>query len=94
MSDSTVLNVKISKDIKRQAQDVAKSMGVPMSIVVAAGLKNFIRTRTLTLTDVPQLKPEIVAELMKIEKDIKKRNDLSPPFTDIDEAIAWLDKND
>lgn len=90
MSDKTVLNVKIDKDIKKQAKEVAKAIGIPMSIVVAANLKDFIRTRTVTITDVPQLKPEIIAELVNIEKDIKKRNDLSPAFTDIDKAIDWL----
>lgn len=93
MRDTTVLNVKIDRELKKQAQAVAKSVGVPMSIVVAANLKDFIRTRTVTITDVPQLKPEIVAELVKIEKDIKKRRDLSPAFTDIDKAIDWLSSN-
>ncbi len=94
MSNSTVLNVKIDKDIKKQAQEIAKSIGVPMSIVVAANLKDFIRTRTITITDVPQLKPEVIVELKKIEKDIKKRKDLSPAFTDINKAIDWLDGSD
>jgi addiction module RelB/DinJ family antitoxin len=94
MSDKTVLNVKIDKDIKKQAQEVAKSVGIPMSIVVTANLKDFIRTRTITITDIPQLKPEVIAELKKIEKDYKKRNDLSPGFTDIDKAIDWLNSSD
>ncbi len=93
MSDRTVLNVKIDKELKRQAQEVAKSVGIPMSIVVAANLKDFIRTRTVTITDVPQLKPEVVAELVKLERNYKKRKDLSPAFTDIDEAIDWLASN-
>ncbi len=65
-----------------------------MSIVVAANLKDFIRTRTLTVTDIPQLKPEVVAELVKIERDFKKRKDVSPAFTNVDDALAWLDLND
>lgn len=93
MSSKTVLNVKIDKDLKEQAQEVAKSVGIPMSLVVSANLKDFIRTRTVTMTDIPQLKPEVVAELLKIEKDIKKRKDLSPAFTDINEAINWLSAN-
>src|SRR3989344_9200758 len=94
MRDTTVLNVKIDKELKKQAQEVAKAVGIPMSIVVAANLKDFIRTRTVTITDLPQLKPEIIAELAKIEKDYKKRNALSPAFTDIDEAINWLAGHD
>ena len=94
MRDTTVLNVKIDKELKKQAQEVAKAVGIPMSIVVAANLKDFIRTRPVTNTDIPQLKPEIIAELAKIEKDYKKRNDLSPAFADIDEAINWLAGND
>jgi len=93
MSDKTVLNVKIDKELKKQAQEVAKTVGIPMSIVVAANLKDFIRTRTVTITDVPQLKPEVIAELAKIERDVKKRTDLSPEFTDIDKAIDWLSGN-
>ena len=90
MSNPTVLNVKIDKKLKRQAQEVAKTLGIPMSIVVAANLKDFVRTRTVIITDIPQLKPEVVAELVQIEKDYKKRNDLSPAFTDVDKAIDWL----
>jgi addiction module RelB/DinJ family antitoxin len=89
-SNTTVLNIKIDKDLKRQAQEIAKEIGVPMSIVVTANLRDFIRTRTITITDIPQLKPEIIAELSMISRDYKKRNDLSPGFTDIDEAIDWL----
>lgn len=94
MRDITVLNVKIDRKLKEQAQEVAKDLGIPMSIVVAANLRDFVRTRTVTMTDVPQLKPEIIAELAQIEKDYKKRNDLSPAFTDIDQAIDWLAGDD
>ena len=38
VSMSTVLNVKIDPALKKRAQSVAKELGLPMSIVVAASL--------------------------------------------------------
>lgn len=88
---NTVLNVKLDPTLKRQAQAAAKALGLPISTVVAAGLRDFVRTRSITISDEPRLKPEIEAELLKLEKDITKRKDLSPAFTNIDDAVAWLD---
>lgn len=88
---STVLNVKIDEKLKKQAQATAKAIGLPLSTVVAANLREFVRTRSITISDIPRLKPEIEVELLKIEKDINKRKDLSPEFNNIDDAIAWLD---
>lgn len=88
---STVLNVKIDEKLKRDAKAVAKAVGLPMSIVVSASLREFVRTRSLTISDIPQLRTDVVDELLKIEKDPKKRTDLSPAFKNIDDAVAWLD---
>ncbi len=93
MSNDTVLNVKIDKKLKDQARATAKAIDLPLSTVVAASLREFVRTRSITIADVPRLKPEVEVELLKIEKDIKKRKDLSPAFTNIDDAIAWLDSD-
>ena len=43
----TVLNVKTDKEVKDQAQQVAKELGVPLSTVVNAFLKQFIKDRAV-----------------------------------------------
>lgn len=86
----TVLNVKVDQKLKQDAQAVAKAIGLPISTVVSAGLKEFVRTRSVTISDEPRLKPEVETELLAIEKDINKRKDLSPAFDNVDDAIKWL----
>lgn len=90
MSDTTVLNVKIDRQLKRQAQEVAKSLGLPVSTLVSASLKDIVYRRSITISDEPRLRPEVEAEILKISADAKKGINVSPAFTDIDESIAWL----
>lgn len=88
---STVLNVKINEDLKRDAQATAKAVGLPMSTVVAAGLREFVRTRTITLSDEPQIRPEVEKELLRLSKNAREGKDLSPVFDSLEESFRWLD---
>ena len=88
---STVLNVKIDDTLKKEAQSVAKSLGLPISTVVAAGLRDFVRTRSITISDAPRLKPEVEAELLQLAADAKRGINVSPAFDNLDDAFAWLD---
>lgn len=44
-----VLNVRTDEKIKRQAQKAAKELGIPLSVVVNASLRTFIRDRRIEL---------------------------------------------
>ena len=94
MTNDKVFNGKIDKSLKDQARAAAKSMGLPLSTVVAANLKDFVRTRTITFSDPPILKPEVEKELLKISADAKKGINVSPAFDNLDDAFAWLDSED
>lgn len=88
---STVLNVKIDEKLKRETQEAAaKAIGLPISTVVAASLREFVRTRSITISDTPRLKPEVEAELLALSKDAHARKDLSPSFNNAEDAIKWL----
>jgi antitoxin component of RelBE/YafQ-DinJ toxin-antitoxin module len=93
VSMSTVLNVKIDPLLKKRAQNVAKEIGLPMSLVVSAGLREFVNTRSVTISDSPRLKPELEAELLAMSKKARagKLDDFSPVFDDLAESFAWLD---
>ncbi|MGH7237392.1 MAG: hypothetical protein ACREGF_02555 [Candidatus Saccharimonadales bacterium] len=88
---TTVLNVKIDDRLKKQAQAVAKTIGLPMSIVVAASLREFVRTRTITISDPPRIRPEVEAELLKVSADAKRGINVSPAFSNLYDARKWLD---
>lgn len=93
---NTVLNVKIDPDLKSKAQAVAKELGLPISIVVSTSLRDFVNTRSITISDSPNLKPEIESELLSLSKKARKGDysEFSPPFKSIDKSFKWLESDD
>jgi len=83
---------RLTLTLKAKAQRVAKELGIPMSIVVSANLREFVNTRSLTISDSPRLKPKVEAKLLKMSKKARsgKLDDYSPPFDDIGKSLAWL----
>jgi len=86
----TVLNVKTDKEVKIKAQKLAKSLGIPLSTVVNAYLKEFIREEKLTLSIEPQLRPEVARFLVKASADAKKGKNIIGPFETGKEMDAYL----
>lgn len=91
---NTVLNVKLDPQLKREAQEVAKAIGLPISTVVAAGLREFVRTRSITISDEPRLKPEVEAEILRRSQEAKAGKNVSPAFKTVDEAREWFERNE
>ncbi len=88
----TVLNVKTDADVKKEAQLLAKHLGVPLSVVVNSYLKEFVRSGEFTLSREPELKPAVAKRVQQAMQDVAAGNNLSPAFTNVDDAVAWLNK--
>ena len=88
----TVLNVKTDVEVKKQAQELAKYLGVPLSTVVNAYLKEFIHSGEFTLRREPQLRPEVAKRIEKAVEESKEGKNLSPAFSNVEDAMAWLNK--
>jgi antitoxin component of RelBE/YafQ-DinJ toxin-antitoxin module len=76
--DKTIINVKISKALKEEAQMLADEIGIPLSTVVIANLKDFVRSRSLTVSALPRLRPEIERELGDAIADYDAKKNVSP----------------
>ncbi|MFA5643093.1 MAG: DUF6364 family protein [Candidatus Paceibacterota bacterium] len=89
----TIINVKTDKDVKEEAQKLAKDLGLSLSAVVNAYLKQFVRTRRVDFSMAPAMSPALEKLLGVIEPDIKKNRDLSPAMSskkDIDDRLSSL----
>lgn len=86
----TVIHIKADKEVKENAAKVAHELGLNLSDVINASLRNFIRTREIIFSDTPQMTPELEKLLDKVEEDIKHNRNLSPRFTSVEESIDWL----
>jgi len=86
----TVINIKTDKEVKEEAQQIAKELGIPLSTVVNSYLKDFIRGRSFTASLEPQLKPEVWDEMKKTVNDAKEGKNISPVFDNTQDALKWL----
>ncbi len=90
--DKTIFNVKLDKTLKHDAQALADELGVPLATVVIANLKEFVRSRSLTISALPRLKPEIEAELGEAISDHQKGKNVSPVLRDAELVADYLKK--
>ena len=87
----TVIHIKADKQVKENAQKAARDLGLTLSDVINASLRNFIRTREVIFSDILQMTPELEKLLDKVEKDIKKGRNLSPAFKSAKKMDEYLD---
>lgn len=88
----TMINIKTDKEVKVEAQRLAKKLGLSLSDVMNASLRNFIRTREVRVSDIPHMTPELERLLARAEQDLKMGKNLSPVFKTAKEAVRYLEK--
>lgn len=87
---TTVIHIKADREVKKNAQRAARELGLTLTDVINASLRNFIRTREIIFSDTPVMTPELEKLLDKVEDDIKRNRNLSPAFKTAKEANDYL----
>jgi addiction module RelB/DinJ family antitoxin len=85
------LNVKIDPMLKKEAQQIAKNLGIPLTTIVSAYLREFTRTKEVRFSMEPTLRPEIGKLLKAQSKDFDEGRNVSGPFETAEELFAHLD---
>ena len=87
----TLINIKADKEVKEKAQKLAKELGLPLSTVINASLKQFIRSRELYFSVAPKMSPRLEKILGVVERDIGAKKNMSPAFSSAKEMDDYLD---
>lgn len=87
----TVINIKADKEVKDHAQQLAGELGLSLSAVVNAQLKQFIRSRSVYFSAIPRVSPGLESLLGMVEKDLKVGENLSRPLWSAEEVAEYLD---
>lgn len=86
----TAVSIKLDKDIKERAQALAKELGLPLSTVINANLREFVRSGEVRFSLEPKIKPKVWEELKKAADDYKAGKNISPVFNSVKDAIDYL----
>lgn len=85
-----VINFKVDAEVKEQARDLAKELGVPLSIIINAQLKELLRNRTLSLNAQPTMTANLEKMLAEVEEDRKAGRNITRTHS-LQEATSHLD---
>ena len=90
-SDTTVMSVKVKKDLKAKAQAVAGLYGIPLGTLLNAYMHQLVLTGQVYFPAVEVATPQmekIIAEIEAERRDVKTIG----PFETVEEFIADLEK--
>ena len=87
----TLLNVRTDIKVKKEAQKIAKNLGVPLSVIVNAYLREFIRSKEVRFSYESKLRPEVGKILKKQKKDFEDGKNVLGSFASSEEMDAVLD---
>lgn len=86
----TLINIRADVDVKRRAQKAARELGIPLSTIVNAYLKQLGREQRINFV-VPLRPNKKTAELLRqASKDRHVGRNVSPAFSTSEEMDAYL----
>lgn len=86
----TIINIKTDKEVKENAQKVAADLGLTLSAVVNASLKQFIRSKEVYFSAIPRMTPGLEELIGRVQKDYASGKNISPVFNNAKEALDYL----
>jgi len=87
-----VVTTKVDPQTKKEAQQVAKELGLSLSAVIKHFLRQFIRTKTITFSREDEIPNEATRKILRQAELNWKKGKGSPLFKTGEEAVAWLEK--
>lgn len=88
---NTVISVKIDKEVKASAQEVAKSAGLTLSTLVNAYLRQVAATRRIELYAPEPMTPQLEKLIEEVEAELKSGK-ISKEFDNAHDFLADLKK--
>ncbi len=90
MNTHTILNIKTDKKLKAEAKKLSKELGVPLSTVINAFLKQFVRDKEITLSANQYRPTPYLESILKQAQKEYEAGDFVGPFKTGEEFIAYL----
>lgn len=87
----SVVTTKIDPQTKKKAQETAAEIGMPLSVIIKAFLKQFIRTKSVAFS-VAEKPSEYLLSIIEQAREDRKQGKASPVFTNTKDALSYLDK--
>lgn len=88
----TTTSIKIDKDTKDKATKLASNLGLTLSSVINAGLKQFVLERRISFSAEPELNKRSKIILREALQEVKDSKELVGPFANVSDLRKSLSK--
>lgn len=88
--NTSVINIKTEASTKSQAQKVASALGLSLSALINAYLKELIKTKRVEFSVEQTPSPYLIKAIKQAQANSNKGK-VSPSFKSAKDAIAWLE---
>jgi len=88
---NAVINIKTELETKKKAQHLASELGVSLSALINAYLKQIVRAKKVELT-IDETPSDYLITIMKKAEENLEHGKASPVFRTGEEAVKWLEK--
>ena len=85
----TILNIKTDPQTKLQIQEFAAELGVPVSFIINAQIKQMLRDRKIVLSTELESTPYLVKIMEQVEKDLIANKNMTKAMN-AKEAVSYL----
>ena len=89
MNNATI-NIKVDPQTKKEIQEFSAEVGIPVSAILNAQIKQILRDRTLTLSTELEPTPYLVDIMRQVEEDIRLKKSLKS-VNATEELLSHLD---
>jgi DNA-damage-inducible protein J len=90
--NTAVINIRTDVEIKKQAQMIAKELGISLSSLINGFVRNLVRTKRVEFDLIEERPSEyMIKTLRESEADFDKGDYNS--FDSADKAVGFLEKN-
>ena len=90
--NTAVLNIKTDPKTKQQLKVFAAQMGLPVSSLINAQIRQMLRSGEVHLTTTLEPTPYLEKIMHEADKDIQRGRNLSPVFDSVDDMFKHLEK--
>lgn len=87
---TSVINFKTDSKTKKEAQKIAKEMGLPLSAIMNAQLRELVRTKTVTISTESYTPTPYLEKILEESEKEQKAGYVSPAFDTVKDMTAWL----
>ena len=87
----TMINIKTDVKIKKEAQKVARQMGIPLSAIINSQLRQLVVDRRATFEAPYKVRLHVARQLEKASEEMDAHPERYKSYTDVGEFTAHLD---